>query len=70
MAINFDDATAERDADLESAFADSIGHDKYQRLLDKNWIPFAGNGHLSVPFNAAVVREVQAAIEFLETLED
>ena len=70
MTINFDDAAAERDAGLESAFADAIGHDAYQRLLDENWKPFAGKAHLSMPFGAAVEREVHAATKFFKTLED
>ena len=66
----FDDAAAERDAALESAFADAIGHDKYQRLLDESWQPFAGKAHLSMSLEDAVAREVKAANEFLETLAD
>jgi hypothetical protein len=65
-----DDAAAERDAALESAFADAIGHDKYQRLLDESWQPFAGKAHLSMSLEDAVAREVKAATEFLETLAD
>jgi hypothetical protein len=63
-----DDAAAERDAALESAFADAIGHEKYQRLLDESWQPFAGKAHLSMSLENAVAREVKAATEFLETL--
>ena len=61
---------SERDATLELAFADAIGHDKYQRLLDEQWLPFAGTAHLSMSLKDAVAREVKAATEFLETLND
>ena len=64
----FDDAAAERDAGLEAAFADAIGHDKYQRLLDESWQPFAGTAHLSMSLEDAVAREVKAATEFLKDL--
>ena len=69
-AGDFDSDDSERDATLESAFADAIGHDKYQRLLDEKWLPFAGTSHLSLPLAAAVAREVKAATEFLATLDD
>jgi hypothetical protein len=67
-AKDFDDM--ERDATLESAFADAIGHDKYQLLLDEKWLPFAGKAHLSMSLADAVAREVKAATEFLQSLDD
>mgnify|MGYP003661735571 CR=1 FL=1 len=58
------------DAALESAFADAIGHDKYQRLLDEQWLPFEGTSRLSLSLADAVAREVKAATEFLQSLDD
>lgn len=67
-AEDFDQDGSERDAALESAFADAIGHDNYQRLLDEKWLPFAGTAHLSMSFEDAVARELKSASEFLEDL--
>ena len=66
----FDDAATERDAALEAAFVDAIGHDKYQRLLDEQWLPFEGAAHLALPLADAVAREVKDATEFLQSLDD
>lgn len=57
----------ELDANLETAFADAIGPARYQRLLDEQWLPFAGKTHMKMPFAAAVDSEVQSAIAFLES---
>ena len=64
-----DDEGPEHHATLESAFADAIGHDNYQRLLDQKWLPFAGKTHLSMSLADAVAREVKAATKFLQTLD-
>lgn len=66
---NVDDEGPEHHATLESAFADAIGHDNYQRLLDQKWLPFAGRTHLSMSLADAVAREVKAATKFLQTLD-
>lgn len=61
---------AQRDhATLESEFADAIGHDTYQRLLNEQWLPFQAHWHLSMRPEDAIAREVANAREFLASLD-
>lgn len=66
MVSNWIDGT---DATLGSQFADAIGHDTYQRLLDEQWLPFQGHWHLSMRTEDAIAREVANAREFLAGLD-
>ena len=56
------------DEEYETAFADAIGSDQYQRLLNERWLPFPGEDHKRLPFAEAVTREVRRAKEFLDGL--
>ena len=56
-------------ADLEEAFAESIGPDAYQKLLDEKWLPFQGTTHLRMTKEQALTREVASAREFLDSLK-
>ena len=56
------------DENYETAFAQAIGADQYQRLLNEQWLPFQGESHKRLPFPEAVLREVARAQEFLAAL--
>lgn len=62
------EASMPTDEEYETAFADAIGSDQYQRLLNEQWLPFPSEDHKRLPFAEAVTREVKRAKEFLDGL--
>jgi hypothetical protein len=62
------EASMPNDEEYETAFAEAIGADQYQQLLDEQWLPFQSEHHKRLPLPEAVRREVQRAQDFLASL--